>query len=98
MINNIEKFGRTKIIALITIISITSSIILTFVSMELFNGGMNQAAFYIKIAKLAVLSKFLTHDLEVLSPYYEKALPLTGFILSMEYLENYGIQLSISIV
>ena len=29
--------------------------------------------FYIKITKLAVFSKFWTHDLEGLSPYYEKA-------------------------
>ena len=33
--------------------------------------------FYIKVAELAVFSKFQTHDLEVLSPNYEKALLLS---------------------
>lgn len=60
MINSIEKFGRIKYIALITTISITSSIILTFISMELFNGGMNQAVFATSIIVPAIIAPSVT--------------------------------------
>ena len=43
--------------------------------------------FYIKIAKLVVFSKFWTHDLEGLSPNYEKAplLSIDNFAAKFEY-------------
>ena len=31
------------------------------------------STFYIKMAKSAIISKFRTHDLEILSPNYDKA-------------------------
>ena len=60
MINKIEKIGHINCILLITIISITASIILTFIFMKIFNGGMNQAIFATSIIVPAIIAPSVT--------------------------------------